>query len=100
MLKRTMIPGDLLEVAEELINQIPLCPVDNKPWGPVEVLRYMLRAITIQKELRTPEETLALKTLVNYTKSETCQSVRLKRGVKRLEMEEDETSATLKAMVE
>ncbi len=90
-MKRTMIPNDLLATAEELINQLPLCPIDQKSWGPVEAIRYMLRALTIEKEVRTPEEKVALKAILTYIRGETCQAVRLKRGVKRLEMEDDGT---------
>lgn len=94
-MKRTMIPGDILDVCSNLVEKVGKNPVDGKEWGPVEALRYLIRAVTIPAADRNDSENLAVKMLADYSRSETCQAVRLKRGVKRLEMEQDGTAGIL-----
>jgi hypothetical protein len=80
--KKTMIPKDLLDLTGELLAKYKNCPIDRKPWGPVEALRYMLASIAVDANSRTPEQRFAFNLIVGYIKSEECSRVRAPRGPK------------------
>ncbi len=76
-IEKTMIPRDILGGLQQIKERYPVSPIDNKPWGAAEILRYVLKCI-VDKEVEGRVETLRTMTSLELVRG----NLRARRGPK------------------